>query len=288
MSFGVLFSGMGIYAATQLGVLRALEQSGLTPDTLAGVGAGALIAGLYACTPDSRAVYAAMREACECGRRLLDLDRRVTFGALWMSGSFEGLLRGDRFSALLEKHTGGRSLSDVKLSLAIPTLALPTRKTLVFASHYPPEEGDAVWTQQATVSLAIRAAMSAPVLVRPALWMGVPLVGTAGIGGGMAALRQLRVRHAVCVDACAQRPKGKLNVWDVVALCDAGGDPSDCPADWHMLAPRVPDAVHASSLDALDICVEAGHKAALEAMPRIKAKLGVGLGKVLSFRKPNQ
>ena len=281
MSFGVLFSGMGIYAATQLGVLRALEESGLAPGTLAGVGAGAWIAGLYACTPDAREVCAAMREACGYGKRLLDLDRRAAFGTLCAGGGFQGLIRGGRLAALLEKQTGNRPLSELELPLAIPTLALPTRKTLVFSSRCPPEDGEAVWTQQATVSLAIRAAMSVPMLVRPALWMGVPLVSAAGMGEGMDALRQLRVKHALCVDACAQRPKGRLDVWDIAALSALGERP-DCPSGWHMLAPQVPETVHASALEALDICVEAGYSAALEAIPRIKAQLGHA-GKILSF-----
>jgi len=283
--FGVLFSGMGVYAATQLGVLRALEESGLQPGALAGVGAGAWIAGLYACKPDARGVHAAIREACGQGRRLLDPDRRAALGPLYVGGRLQGLIRGDRLAALLVKQTLGRSLSEVEAALAIPTVALPTRKTLVFSNHYPPEDGEAVWTQQAPVSLAIRAAMSIPALMRPALWMGVPLIGTAGLSEGMAALGQLRVKHALCVDASAQVPKGRLNVWDIAALCGPRTQPTDCRPDWIMLTPRVPETVHASALEALDICVEAGYNAALETIPRLKALMGGGLGKVLAFPK---
>jgi len=100
----------------------------------------------------------------------------------------------------------------------------------------------------------------------------------------MAALHHLRVKHALCVDACSQRPKGKLNVWDIAAL-SACGELPDCPSGWCMLAPRVPETVHASALEALDICAEAGYGAALEAIPRLKARMGGGLGKVLSFPK---
>jgi len=276
---------MGVYAATQLGVLRALEESGLPPGALAGVGAGAWIAGLYACKPDAREVYAAIRQACGQGRRLLDPDRRAALGPLYVSGRLQGLIRGDRLAALFIKQTLGRPLSEVALPLAIPTVALPTRKTLVFSNRYPPEDGEAVWTQQAPVSLAIQAAMCVPTLMRPALWMGVPLIGTAGLGEGMAALGQLGVKHALCVDASAQLPKGRLNVWDIAALSGTRTQPADCPPGWCMLSPRVPDTVHASALEALDICVEAGYNAAIEAIPRLKALMGGGLGKVLSFPK---
>ena len=285
MLFGVLFSGMGVYAATQLGVLRALEESGLAPTALAGVGAGAWIAGLYACTPDARAVYAAMREACGIGRSLLDPDRRGLLGAMFAGSGFQGLIRGNRLAMLLEKQTRGRALSELDMPLAIPVLALPARKMLVFASQCPADDGETVWTQQAPVSLAIRAAMSIPALMRPALWMGVPLIGTAGLSEGMAALGQLRVKHALCVDASAQVPKGRLNVWDIAALCGPRTQPTDCRPDWIMLTPRVPETVHASALEALDICVEAGYNAALETIPRLKALMGGGLGKVLAFPK---
>lgn len=284
MLFGVAFSGMGMYAATQLGVLRALEENGVEPAALVGVGAGAWIAGLYACNPNARGVYAAFREACGRGKRLLDPDWRGLVWGMSAGNGFQGLIRGDRLIALLEEQTGRRMLADLNLPLAIPTLALPTRKTLVFSNRCPPDNGDAVWTQQAPVSLAIRAALATPALMSPALWMGVPLVGVAGMGVAMAALKQLRVKHALCVNAGAQRPRGKLDIWEIAALSAGAHDEIPaCAADWSMLTPRVPETVRMSEVEALDLCVEVGYSEAQAAIPRVKGWVGNRPGKVLAF-----
>ncbi len=282
LAFGVILSGTGMYAATQLGVLRALEESGLAPSVLVGVGTGAWIAGLYAHRGDAGEVYGAACEACSQGKRLLDTDRRCA--SRLVAGGFQGMIRGDRLTALLDEQTKRCTLAELEGSLAIPTLALPTRKTLVFANRCPPDEGDAVWTQQAPLTLAIRAAMAVPALVQPALWMGVPLVGTAGMDLAIATLRQMQVKYALCVDAGSQRPKGKLDVLEIVALsASAQVDATDYPPTWHMLRPRVPEAVRATTLEALDQCLEAGYTATQEVLPRIRAQIGAQAGRVLCF-----
>ncbi len=284
--FGVVFSGMGIYAASQLGVLRALEENGLAPEALVGVGAGAWIAGLYACNPSAKAVQEAAREICRQGKRLID------GGGIrgWLSGGMQkrGLIRGDRIAALLEEQTGHRALGEVDVSLAIPTIALPTRKTLVFASHCPRDGEELVWTRQASVALAIRAALAAPVLVEPALWMGVPLIGAAGMHTAITALRQLAPAQALLVDAGAQRPRGKLGLWDVSALSIGAADTAHAalyPLEWRMLTPRLPENLRVTSMEALELCTEIGYEAAQEALPRIRAAIGRQQGKVLPFQQ---
>jgi predicted acylesterase/phospholipase RssA len=271
-----------MYAATQIGVLRALEEHRLAPGALVGIGAGAWIAGLYACNPSALEVHAAARALCRQGKRLAD---PVRVGWARRDGEhLPGLIRGDRIAALLMEITARRALDELEIALAVPVIALPTRKTLVFASHCPKDGGDMVWTQQAPVALAIRAAMATPMLLKPAMWMGVPLIGAAGLPAAAAALRQLRPLHAVAVDARAQRPHGKLDLWEIAALSVGAQDgPLPCLPGWRTLTPRLPENVRVTSLEALDLCAEIGYAVAMEAMPRIKAMIGPCQGKVLPF-----
>lgn len=282
--FGVLLSGMGVYAATQLGVLCALEDHGLAPDVLAGIGAGAWIAGVFACRASAKETVTVMRDICKQGKKLLDFDwRRMMFPG--NGDQLRGLLRGDRLQLLLEEQTMHRMLGELQqVRLAIPTTALPTRKTLVFSNHAPAEGSEGVWTQQASIALAIRAALATPALMRPALWMGVPLVGTAGMSKAASALKQMCARHALVVDTYAQRPHGRLGLWDIVGLGGITPEEPDYPAGWQVIAPKLPDYLHAMSIEALDVAIEIGYGAAMEAMPCIKAATGEAQGKVLPFQ----
>lgn len=281
--FGVLLSGMGVYAATQLGVLCALEEHGLAPDALAGIGAGAWIAGVYACRASAKETVAVLRDACKPGKTLWDFDWR---GMIFPGNGdrLRGFLKGERLQSLLEEQTMRRTLGELQVRLAIPTTALPTRKTLVFSNYAPKEGSDGVWTQQASIALAVRAALATPALVRPALWMGVPLVGTAGMARAASVLKELDVRHALAVDTYGQRPRGRLDLWDIVALGGSAPEEMAYPAGWQVIAPKLPEYLHAMSTEALDIAIEIGYSAAMEAMPRIKAATGDAQGKVLPFQ----
>lgn len=48
MSFGIALAGGGIRGAAHVGVLLALEENGLRPESAAGTSAGGIVAGLYA------------------------------------------------------------------------------------------------------------------------------------------------------------------------------------------------------------------------------------------------
>ncbi|MDR3050814.1 MAG: patatin-like phospholipase family protein [Oscillospiraceae bacterium] len=272
----MLFTGLGVYGAAQVGVLRALEEAGRPPDVLAGVETGAWVAGLYACLQDAGRVRDALARACDMGRRLADADRR----------SAAGMIRGERLAALLDEQTGRCALGNVPLALAIPALALPTRKVLVFASRTPADGGDLVWTRQASLALAIRAALAIPLLVRPAMWMGVPLLGCAGVGAAAQALTRLGAQRVLVVHAYRQRPRAPYGPLDIAALAAHGPEPSaPLPPAWQAVSPRLPADVHPGSLGAFSLCVQAGYEAALEALPRCTRAWGQAQGRVLPFQR---
>ncbi|KAJ1850264.1 phosphatidylcholine and lysophosphatidylcholine phospholipase, partial [Coemansia sp. RSA 2703] len=60
-SVGVVLSGGGARGIALLGVLQAFEEAGIPVDMVGGTSIGALMAGLYAQTPDSVAIHGPLR-----------------------------------------------------------------------------------------------------------------------------------------------------------------------------------------------------------------------------------
>ena len=51
--FGLVLSGGGAKGYAHIGVLKALEENGITPDFIVGTSMGAIVGGLYAFKPDA-------------------------------------------------------------------------------------------------------------------------------------------------------------------------------------------------------------------------------------------
>lgn len=135
------------------GFLTALERAGLRPARLAGSSAGALIAGLWAA-------------GCSCEvieRTLRSLDRQ----AFWDPALGFGLLRGERFAALLEELLPVQSFEECRVPLAVSAFHVAGRRTVVFDSG--------------PLSPAIRASCAFPLLLQP-----VPVDGRRYLDGGIA------------------------------------------------------------------------------------------------------
>ncbi len=61
-----VFSGGGAYGATQVGMLRALTEAGITPDLVVGTSVGALNGVRYASDPAG--AIASLTDLCACRR----------------------------------------------------------------------------------------------------------------------------------------------------------------------------------------------------------------------------
>jgi NTE family protein len=132
----------GFYA--HAGVLRALEDAGLSPARAAGSSAGALAAGAF-CAGVSAA------RLCE---RLTQLER----SDFWDPALGPGLLRGRRMNAFLDALLPVRTFAECRIPLAVSVFDVIARKTLVL------EEG--------LLAPALRASCAVPVMFHPVRHQG--------------------------------------------------------------------------------------------------------------------
>lgn len=204
----LVLSGGGAAGAAHVGVLRALEESGLRPDCVAGASMGSIVGGLYAMgmTPDQLEVaveetdWLAIlddqpdRTQTHPLRRRSRLDPTVVLGRLPLRAG------GDNGGGV----TWDGGLVDAsKLQLQLRELALPANGVTDFDDLDIPFR--AVATNLATgstevlgegdLATAMRASMSIPGLFAP-----VEIDGRVLVDGGVDNNLPIDVAHALCAD----------------------------------------------------------------------------------------
>lgn len=150
----ILSSGFfGFFAHT--GVVQALEEARLWPALVGGSSAGALVAGLWGAGVPA----ATIRERLFALRRADFWDPDVRLGLGGRRGP--GLLRGDRFEALLDEALGGvgaRRFADCRVPVRVVVFDVAARHAVTLA------DGELV--------PAIRASCSVPGMFQPAVIAG--------------------------------------------------------------------------------------------------------------------
>jgi NTE family protein len=121
------------------GVLRALEEAGLSPASVAGSSAGALVTGMWA----------AGLTATELCDELASLERKE----FWDPRPGLGLLRGDKFRRRLERVVGRKSFAECRVPVAVSVFDIAARQTAVLS------DGD--------LPSAVAASCAFPVLFQP-------------------------------------------------------------------------------------------------------------------------
>lgn len=173
MSYGLALSGGGARGAAHVGILKALAEEDMLPDSIAGTSAGSIVAGLYA-------YGISIPELCEIvvylskhGIFLLDPDYigLIKFIPQMLSGkevSLTGLLKGNRLLKLLDGLTEGAMISEVKKDLLIPAVDIKSGQTIVYTNMKKPEPVEnVIWERQVKLSNIIMASSSVPAVFCP-------------------------------------------------------------------------------------------------------------------------
>lgn len=153
---GVALGCGGWRGLAHIGVLKSLEKHGVRIDYIAGSSVGALVGGLYA-------FYGGISElekiVDSIGYR--DLARSLSDPTVKL-----GLLKGGRLVEFLEKHLQGAKIEDLK----VPYKAVATDIIT----------GESIFIDKGSLSKAIRASISIPIMLAP-----VPIENRKLVDGGV-------------------------------------------------------------------------------------------------------
>jgi NTE family protein len=135
MTVAFVLAGGGSLAASQIGMLRALSESGVEPDIVVGSSAGGINAFCFGQHPNRTGIERLCR--LWCGLRRKDVfplnPRHIVAG---LTGHGDGLVPPGRLRSFLQRHTGGAELGETTIPVHIVATDLADGQPVVL-SHGP-------------------------------------------------------------------------------------------------------------------------------------------------------
>lgn len=173
MKIGLCLAGGGASGGAHVGVIRALEEAGLSFAAISGTSSGAMVAGLFASGMTTKQMINLLPTLT---RRHIDIDFALLLHLI-RRDRHGGFIKGERLHSFLREALGDMQIDAVKIPLAIVATDLQTGGEVVFSSHNCPSPhwqqlGDvsrSLWSEVQHVQLAtaIRASISIPFIFQP-------------------------------------------------------------------------------------------------------------------------
>jgi NTE family protein len=248
---GLALGGGAVKGFAHIGVIKMLEASGIHPDVVAGTSAGSVVGALYASGMDAFAMQQAAIALDQASLR----DVRL-FGG--------GLVQGQKLQDYIDAQVRQRPIERLRLPFAAVATDLASGQRTVFT------HGD--------TGQAVRASCSVPGVFEPAL-----IGGRRYVDGGVVspvpvdAARQLGADFVIAVDISARSdgslPTDMLGIVgrSVVIMGQHLGAQELARADV-VVQPQV-NTIGAADFEQRDRAIMEGERAALAAIPLIRARL---------------
>lgn len=247
----LVLGGGGARGFAHVGVLKMLDTQGLRPDLIVGTSAGS-VAG---------ALYAAGYNGFDLQQMAFDLDR-ATIADWSMFG--KGLIRGEALQSFVNQAVKNRPIE----ALGIPFACVATRV----------DTGQAVLFQRGNVGQAVRASSSVPGVFQPTVIGAVEYVD-----GGLVSpvpiryAKQLGADFVIAVDVStppnSAATTGKLDV--VMRTFEIMGQSirdAELPQADVVIKPDL-SGISSSDFESKQLAILQGERAALAAIPQIRARL---------------
>lgn len=284
MNFGLALSGGGAKGAAHVGVLLALREAGMCPDSIAGTSAGALVAGLYAAgnSPEElEQIVSSMagRASYYLDPNFVGLFKFVPALFFRKSAAFSGILKGNRIERMLTRYTDGKKIQALSMRTVIPAVDLNSGKTIAYTNRLfgvRPVDG-VEWRGGVSLSAAMRASMAVPVVFCPKIMDGMCLVD-----GGVTDVLPVDLliaageRNVLAIDLAGEyKPPKVLNILEIAgrSLSIMETRLKDCRSTGEklLLNPRLPKESGLLTLAQMQEYVQIGYETTKENLPVIRA-----------------
>jgi NTE family protein len=251
LKIGLALGGGAAKGFAHIGVIKMLEASGIHPDVVAGTSAGSVVGALYASGMDP----------FQLQEQAFALDASNIRDVRLFSG---GLVQGRKLQDYVNQLVGQRSIEKLKLPFAAVATQLETGQRTVFV--------------RGNTGQAVRASSSIPGVFEPA-----EISGEHYVDGGVVspvpvdAARQLGADFVIAVDISTRpsgsNPQGMVNIvgQSIAIMGQQLGRQEIARADV-VIRPSVSN-IGATDFEQKDQAILEGEKAALAAIPSIRAKL---------------
>jgi len=254
---GLALGAGGVKGIAHIGVIQALEENGIPIDIISGSSAGAIIGAIYACGTDLNLLGKFFSSVNSRG--YLDMALPRTGG---------GLVKGERMQELVRLFTHDKTFEQTLIPFICMAVDVETGELITFSKEKKLHE-------------CVRASMSIPGVFVP-----IRIDGRLCVDGGVLErvpciqLREAGADVVIGVDVGYRGEHRPINQptmrniidntleimrWEIARLRLEQAD--------IMLCPRTFSFMHGFSTENTVECIAEGRRAALEAMPTIKALL---------------
>ncbi|MBT2119249.1 patatin-like phospholipase family protein [Dyella sp. LX-66] len=251
LRIGLALGGGAAKGFAHIGVIKMLEANGIHPDVVAGTSAGSVVGALYASGMDP----------FQLQEQAFNLDEAKIRDMQFFS---RGLVQGQKLQDYVNQLVGNRPIEKLKLPFAAVSTQLEEGRRTVFV--------------RGNTGQAVRASSSIPGVFEP-----VEISGKHYVDGGVVspvpvdATRQLGADLVIAVDisskADGSNPQGMLGVvgQSISIMGQKLGEQELARADV-VIRPKV-NQIGATDFEQKNQAILEGERAAMAAMPAIKAKL---------------
>lgn len=248
---GLALGGGAARGFAHIGVIKALETNGITPDIVVGTSAGSVVGSLYAAgfgAFDLQKLAFQMEESAFKDWALFD----------------RGLLKGEALEAFINKQVGNKPIEGLKRRFAAVATDLQNGEPAAFSAG--------------NVGQAVRASSSVPGVFSP-----VVIRGREYVDGGLVSpvpartARNMGADIVIAVDI-SQRPSGKKGAGSVDVLLDTIAIMGNRIADYELRDADVVVTPNIKGLPAANFqqrheAILEGERAGFGAIPRIRERL---------------
>lgn len=248
---GLALGGGAAKGFAHIGVIKMLEANGIRADVVSGTSAGSVVGALYASGMDAFAMQT----------KAFELDEAKIRDVSLFSG---GVVKGEKLQAYVNELVGGRPLQSMRRPLAVVATRL--------------EDGERTVFTRGNTGQAVRASSSIPGVFEP-----VRIAGSTYVDGGVVspvpvdAARELGADYVIAVDISSKaggKAPGSLlgNVNQSITIMGQKLGALELARADAVIRPAVLD-IGATEFEQKNRAILEGERAALAALPRIKADL---------------
>lgn len=167
MKLGLVLAGGGIRGAAHIGAIKALEESGIKADIVAGTSAGSMVAALYAMGYKSDKMYEFLKKHA---KTIMGMTPRYLFANIRENNGIKvkGMISGVNIEKIFQNISKAKNIekiSDIKMPIAIISADLINNKKVVFTNDKTLTDDS--YLKDINIGTAVRASCSVPGVFTP-------------------------------------------------------------------------------------------------------------------------
>jgi len=179
-SLGLALGGGGLKGLAHIGVLQILADERIKPAFISGTSAGSIIAALYASGNSPYKIEEIISKLSTHDYLDYNIIGMVKYLLKFLlpgyNYSLDGIVAGNKVENLIYKLTGGKTLADIELPLAIVSCDIDSGRKIIFTNRPMDIENDDIVITDALLSEAVRSSISIPVTFLPKQFRGMQMV----------------------------------------------------------------------------------------------------------------